>query len=98
MNTLPELQEKVDDAQNELHDALVRLYPPGTVVLVKVSPHNQIQPTRGTVINHGSNRDAGYVRLRLQTKRELVRDFLWKDIIRAVLMPSGTTTASYTGR
>lgn len=77
---LPKLQQEMDEAQNRLHDALVKLYPPDSVVLVKVS-YNQIQPTRGTVINHGTYRDAGYVRLRLQTKTKLVRDFLWGDII-----------------
>jgi hypothetical protein len=34
---LPELQKKLDDAETELHDALVKLYPEGAVLQVRLS-------------------------------------------------------------
>jgi hypothetical protein len=77
---LPELQKKLDDAETELHDALVKLYPEGAVLQVRLSSR-KVQPTEGTVISHGFGSCAGYVGLRLHTERKPVRGIFWKDIV-----------------
>lgn len=73
------LQSRMEEAQKDLHDALVVAYPVDREVLVMLSA-NQSQPTRGTVISHGTGWDAGHVRLRLHTRMKVVRDFPWAEL------------------
>jgi hypothetical protein len=73
------LQSRMEEAQKDLHDALVVAYPVDKEVLVMLSAA-QKKPTRGTVMSHGSDRFAGRVTLRLHCLRKGARDFPWEEL------------------
>lgn len=73
-------QKELEEAQQRLTLAVIALYPEGSNVKVRLSGAPNHGPTWGRVIGHGTGKFAGEVKLRLETRTRLVRDFGWERI------------------
>ncbi len=69
-------QKNLEAAQSALEIELTGAFPSGSEVLVKLSSI-QKELTQGTVIGHGTGQFAGELKLRLHTRKNMVRDFPW---------------------
>jgi hypothetical protein len=70
-------QVALEEAQKALTLAVSALYPRDARVNVRLLPGRNSTETWGKVIEQGHGATAGYVRVRLETQKRLVRNFWW---------------------
>ncbi len=84
MKELISLNRTVEAAQKNLCDAMSRVCPKGSIIYFWLK-HGQKYPSSGIVLGCDSNRFAGYVRVRMHSKKGDVRGIHFSQLIVALL-------------